>query len=49
MRPREAAAHLWVSSTGLSPSFQMLEQSKALPSYRSVITLLWIQDGESAS
>jgi hypothetical protein len=43
-RPRTVPAHLWTSSTNAGSSFRMLEQSKALPSYRSVISLLWVEE-----
>lgn len=43
-RPRAVPAHLWTSSTSAGPSIRLLEQSKALPSYRSAISLLWIED-----
>lgn len=44
-RPRAVAAHLWIPS--LDPSVRMLEQSKALPSYRSVISLLWMEGDQA--
>lgn len=44
-RPRAVPAHLWIGSANLDSSARMLEQSKALPAYRSVISLLWIEDG----
>lgn len=44
--PRSVSAHLWISATNPDTSVPMLEQSKALPSYRSVITLLWIGEEE---
>lgn len=37
--------HLWTNSANLDSSLLLLEQSKALPNYRSVISLLWIDDG----
>ncbi len=40
-RPQVVPVHLWASSMTVDPSIRMLEQSKALPSYRSVISLLW--------
>jgi hypothetical protein len=40
--PRAVAARLWIPS--LDPSVRLMEQSKALPSYRSVVSLLWIDD-----
>jgi hypothetical protein len=40
-KPREVSSSLWVE--GLEPPRRIWEQSKALPSYRSVISLLWIK------
>jgi hypothetical protein len=35
---------LWIGATDKDSSLRLLEQSKALPSYRSAISLLWIED-----
>jgi IrrE N-terminal-like domain len=43
-RPRAIPAPLWIDSAKLDPSTRIFEQSKALPSYRSVISLLWIKN-----
>lgn len=43
--PRAVPLHLWSNSASLDSSTRLLEQSKALPSYRSVISLLWIDRG----
>ena len=40
--PRVVPLHLWTNSANLDSSIRLLEQSKALPAYRSVISLLWI-------
>lgn len=42
--PRDVPAPLWIGPRGLDRSETMMEQSKALPSYRSVISLLWIRE-----
>lgn len=42
-RPRAVPAHLWISSASSDAEIRLFEQSKSLPSYRSVITLLWIR------
>lgn len=46
-RPRALPAPLWIGAANLDPSARLLEQSKALPAYRSVISLLWIEDGQA--
>lgn len=46
-QPRVVPDELWVGGTGADVSLRILEQSKALPSYRSVITLLWIDDDQA--
>jgi Zn-dependent peptidase ImmA (M78 family) len=43
-RPRVVPMQLWADAANLHSSFRLLEQSKALPSYRSVISLLWVQE-----
>jgi Zn-dependent peptidase ImmA (M78 family) len=43
-RPRVVPARLWIGAATLHSSLRLLEQSKALPSYRSAISLLWIED-----
>jgi hypothetical protein len=43
-RPRAVPAHLWTNSPHLDATVKLLEQSKALPAYRSVISLLWIPE-----
>lgn len=49
--PRAVPAHLWMSpgtgAANLDPPIRLLEQSKALPSYRSVISLLRIEGGQA--
>jgi Zn-dependent peptidase ImmA (M78 family) len=47
-RPREVSAQLWIPSADLGPSAVLLEQSKALPAYRSVISLLSIENIDGA-
>jgi hypothetical protein len=44
-KPREVSSSLWIDA--LEPPKRIWEQSKALPAYRSVISLLWIKDAES--
>jgi hypothetical protein len=41
-QPQAVPAALWVS--GLAEPTKLYEQSKALPAYNSVISLLWIRD-----
>lgn len=43
-RPEPVAAHLWLDSQNVAADARIWEQSKALPSYSSVITLLWIKE-----
>ena len=45
-RPRIVPAGLWVSLADVDPPVRMLEQSKALPAYNSVISLLWIEKAD---
>jgi hypothetical protein len=40
-QPRAVPAHLWLA--GLADDARLAEQSKALPAYRSVISLLWLR------
>lgn len=42
-RPRTVPVGLWLSATDLNSTRQIWEQSKALPAYRSVISLLWFK------
>lgn len=42
--PRAVSSSLWTTSRNVDSATRMLEQSRALPSYRSVISLLWIDD-----
>ena len=44
-KPRSVPAHLWTSTPHVDSSVKLLEQSRALPTYRSVISLLWIDLG----
>jgi hypothetical protein len=46
-RPRVVPCELWVGATDRDSSVRILEQSKSLPSYRSVITLLWMDDDQT--
>jgi hypothetical protein len=48
-QPRAVPAHLWTSSVTADSTIRISEQSKALPAYRSVISLLWIEDNQSAA
>jgi len=43
-RPEPVAADLWLESRNIAAGAQIWEQSKALPSYSSVLTLLWIKE-----
>ena len=43
-RPEPVAAALWLDSQNVAAGAQIWEQSKALPSYSSVLTLLWIKE-----
>jgi hypothetical protein len=43
-QPRAVPSYLWTTSSSAESNAQMLEQSKSLPSYRSVISLLWIDE-----
>lgn len=42
--PEPVAADLWLDSQNVGAGTQIWEQSKALPSYSSVLTLLWIKE-----
>ena len=42
-RPHEVPAHFWISSSEIGKETMLWEQSKALPTYRSVISLLWMK------
>lgn len=43
-RPQPVAADLWLESQNVARDAHVWEQSKALPSYSSVLTLLWIKE-----
>jgi hypothetical protein len=43
-RPEPVAADLWLESQNVADGAHIWEQSKALPSYSSVLTLLWIKE-----
>jgi len=43
-RPEPVAADLWLDSRNITDGAHIWEQSKALPSYSSVLTLLWIKE-----
>jgi hypothetical protein len=43
-RPRAVPTYLWTNSANVDSTVTLFEQSKALPTYRSVISLLWIHD-----
>jgi hypothetical protein len=43
-QPRAVPAHLWITSASAGSTIRIFEQSKSLPSYHSVITLLWIRE-----
>lgn len=45
-RPRAVPVHLWANSKDIDSTISMQEESKALPAYRSVISLLWIQNSD---
>src|SRR6267154_6142497 len=42
-QPQEVPADGWISANDLAETAKLWEQSKALPSYGSVISLLWLQ------
>ena len=42
-RPRSVPARLWISSANTDKGATIWEQSKALPAYRSAISLLWFR------
>lgn len=43
-RPQQVSASLWLESHNVSNDALIWEQSKALPTYSSALTLLWIKD-----
>jgi hypothetical protein len=43
-RPEPVSADLWLDSQNVAVGARIWEQSKALPSYSSVLTLLWIKE-----
>jgi hypothetical protein len=43
-RPEPVSADLWLDSQNVATGARIWEQSKALPSYASVLTLLWIKE-----
>lgn len=43
-RPEPVSADLWLDSQNVATGARIWEQSKALPSYSSVLTLLWIKE-----
>jgi hypothetical protein len=43
-RPEPVAADLWLDSQNVAAGARIWEQSKALPLYSSVLTLLWIKE-----
>jgi hypothetical protein len=43
-RPGPVVAHLWIDSQNVAADARIWEQSKALRSYSSVLTLLWIKE-----
>jgi Zn-dependent peptidase ImmA (M78 family) len=45
-RPREIRSDLWIGPSSLGAPARLLEQSKPLPSYHSVISLLWIEEAD---
>jgi hypothetical protein len=42
-QPQEVPARFWMSGSNLAEDAKLWEQSKALPAYDSVISLLWLQ------
>jgi hypothetical protein len=51
--PHPIEASLWIESAAILPGAQLQEQSRFLPSYESVISLLWVnqcieQDSDNA-
>jgi hypothetical protein len=42
-KPQALPARLWISATGFPEDAPLWEESKALPAYNSVISLLWIK------
>jgi hypothetical protein len=47
-RPCVVPASWWISSADLANRAEIWEQSKALPAYQSVISLLWMKEGDGA-
>jgi hypothetical protein len=47
--PRAVSAKLWIGSKNLSEGAQIWEQSKSLPRYASVLSLLWIKERRTAN
>lgn len=43
-RPEPVSADLWLDSRNVAAGAHIWEQTKALPSYSSVLTLLWIKE-----
>lgn len=43
--PQMVPAHLWTSSADVHSTIRLFEQSKALPAYQSVLSLVWIDPG----
>jgi len=43
-QPEPVAAELWLESRNVASGSQIWEQSRGLPSYSSVLTLLWIKE-----
>jgi hypothetical protein len=48
-RPRRVPAHFWTHAPHADSAVRLLEQSRALPTYRSVISLLWAESDQPAS
>lgn len=46
-KPRAVPAQLWTNAPNVDLFVKLMEQSRALPTYRSVITLLWTENRES--
>jgi hypothetical protein len=42
-QPQEVPANGWISANDVAKNAKLWEQSKALPAYGSVISLLWLQ------
>ena len=43
-RPQPVAASLWLESDNLQSGAMVWEESRSLPNFQSVVTLLWIKD-----